>query len=150
MVINKIWQPISIIFILSLVIGCKGKDTSNILIENPWGRPSPKVASAGAFYMAIKNTGSQDDALISASSPSCAVMELHESYDKGNGVMGMREVDGGVINIPAKSQVELKMGGLHIMCIGMLDEFSEGSILSATLEFQLSGSKTIDIEIRNP
>ena len=34
------------------------------------------------------------------------------------GAMGMRPVPGGVIDIPAQSQVELKASGLHIMCLG--------------------------------
>jgi len=139
-----------LIIFLFFLSACQTINSPQITIENPWGRPSPKVATAGAFYMVIKNSGGQSDTLLSASSPSCGVVELHESYDKGDGVMGMREVEGGVITIPAKSEVQLKMGGLHIMCIDKLDDFQKGSILKLILKFEVSGSKSIDVEIREP
>ena len=78
------------------------------------------------------------------------MVELHESYDKGDGVMGMREIEGGAIDIPANNQVELKMGGLHIMCINKLDDFQTGTKLSLVLEFEISGSKIIEVEIKEP
>ena len=140
--------------ILALLVvslaACQSSSGPDISIEDAWGRPSPKVATAGAFYMTIKNSGGEADKLLSASSDSCGVVELHESYDMGDGVMGMRPVEGGYIEIPAKAQAELKMGGFHIMCIDKLDDFKEGAVLSLTLGFEKSGTKTVDIEIRQP
>ena len=52
--------------------------------------------------------------------------------------MGMRPVEGGSIEIPAGEKVELKIGGLHIMCIGKLVDFDSGVILPLTLEFEKS------------
>ncbi len=147
---TNIFLVISII-LMSVLVACQtGPGGSEIVIEDAWGRPSPKVAAAGAFYMVIKNTGGEADQLIGAFSPSCQTVELHESYDKGDGVMGMRPVEGGTIEIPAGGQVELKMGGLHIMCIDKIDDFNEGAILSLTLNFGKTGEKVIDIEIRQP
>jgi copper(I)-binding protein len=137
------------LLVLSLA-ACQSNSGPEISVEEVWGRPSPKVATAGAFYMTIKNTGGEADQLVSASSSSCGVVELHESYDKGDGVMGMRPVEGGFIEIPAGGQAELKMGGLHIMCIDKLDDFKEGTVLSVTLEFDKYGTKTVDVEIRQP
>ena len=137
------------LLVLSLA-ACQASSGPQISIEDAWGRPSPKVATAGAFYMTIKNSGGEADKLLSASSDSCGVVELHESYDMGDGVMGMRPVEGGFIEIPARGQAELKMGGLHIMCIEKLDDFREGAVLTLTLQFEKSGTKTVDIEIRQP
>jgi copper(I)-binding protein len=137
-------------FVVLCTIACSTTDAPKIAIDSPWGRPSPKVATAGAFYMVIKNTGSQADTLLSAKSTSCGTVELHESYDKGGGVMGMREVEGGVIEIPANSEVELKMGGLHIMCIDKLADFQKGAKLLVTLDFEVSGTKSVEVEIREP
>lgn len=141
-----------IAFTLTFVLAaCQaGSNGPDIVIEDPWGRPSPKVATAGAFYMVIKNNGGEADRLVGAISPSCQTVELHESYDKGDGVMGMRQVEGGAIEIPAGGQAELKMGGLHIMCIDKLDDFEEGATLSLALDFEKSGGKTIEIKIRQP
>ena len=142
---------LGIVALLVLILAaCQTSSGPEITVEGVWGRPSPKVATAGAIYMVIKNSGGVADKLLSASSKSCGTVELHESYDKGDGVMGMRVVLGGYIEIPAKSEVELKMGGLHIMCIEKLDDFEQGAVLSLTLEFEKSGTKTVDVEIRQP
>ena len=140
----------SLVLVIMALSACQSSSEPVITVDGVWGRPSPKVASAGAFYMVIKNAGGVADNLMAASSESCGTVELHESYDKGDGVMGMREVPGGMIEIPAKGEVQLKMGGLHIMCIDKLDDFEAGTKLSVTLEFEKSGTKTVEVEIRNP
>ena len=138
-----------LISLLLLLTACQKSNTPEISIQNPWGRPSPKVATAGAFYMIVKNSGAMADTLLSVSSPSCGVVELHESYMTEEGAMGMRPVEAG-IEVPAGGQAELKMGGLHIMCIDKLDDFEVGAVLPLTLTFEKSGDITIDIEIREP
>jgi copper(I)-binding protein len=141
---------VGIIALLVLSLAACQASGPEISIENAWGRPSPKVATAGAVYMTIKNTGGEADRLVSVESSSCGVVELHESYDKGDGVMGMRPVEGGYIEIPAKGEAALKMGGLHIMCIDKLDDFEEGAVLNFILNFEKSGPMSVDVEIRNP
>ena len=133
-----------------IIAGCSTTSGPDIRIENAWGRPSPKVATTGAFYMLIKNVGNEDDKLISGQSPACSVVELHESYMTEDGAMGMRPVEGGFIEVPAGGEAELKMGGLHIMCIEKLEDFTVGAVLPLTLNFKKSGEMTIDIEIREP
>jgi hypothetical protein len=146
---KKLFMSMFAVFSVFLA-ACQTTSGSDIVIEGVWGRPSPKVATAGAFYMVIKNNGSEADRLISADSDSCGTVELHESYDMGDGVMGMRPVEGGFIEIPAKGEVELKMGGLHIMCIEKLDDFDTGATLTLNLVFEKSGTKTVEVVIQNP
>ena len=132
-----------------LVTACGSKtDGPEIMVENAWGRPSPKIATAGAFYMLINNDGNEGDKLLSAESSACGVIELHESFQMEDGVMGMRPVEGGSIDIPAKGEIELKMGGLHIMCIDKIEDFVPGAILPVTLNFAITGKMDIDVEIR--
>jgi copper(I)-binding protein len=121
---------------------------SSIAIEGAWGRASPKVAMAGAFYMTIRNTGAQADRLVSATSGACGTVELHESYQTPEGAMGMRPVAGGFVEIPAGGMVELKVGGLHIMCIDKKVDFKAGVKIPLTLKFEKAGEKTLEIEIR--
>jgi copper(I)-binding protein len=143
------WSSALTLLIL-LIAGCSSTSGPDISIENAWGRPSPKVATVGAFYLLIKNDGNEEDKLITGQSPACGVVELHESYMTEDGAMGMRPVEGGFIEVPAGGEAELKMGGLHIMCIEKLEEFTVGAILPLTLIFEKSGEMTIDIEIREP
>ena len=133
-----------------IIVGCSATSGPDISIENAWGRPLPTVATAGAFYMLIKNVGKEDDKLIAGQSPACSVVEIHESYMTEDGAMGMRPVEGGFILVPAGGEAELKMGGLHIMCIEKLEDFTVGAVLPLTLKFDKSGEKTVEIEIREP
>ena len=147
----KIGLLVGSLMLLGLLLAsCASSSGPEITIDNAWGRPSPKVATAGAFYMLIKNSGGEADKLIAGESSACGVVELHESYKTEEGAMGMRPVEGGGIEVPAGGQAELKMGGLHIMCIDKLEDFTIGAVLPVTLSFEKSGDMTIDIEIREP
>jgi periplasmic copper chaperone A len=126
-----------------------------ITVYEAWGLPMPPVASMGAFYMVIRNTGNAGERLRSAHSPACSSIALHESYEKpggpiGVGAMGMRPVPGSVIDIPAQSQVELKASGFHLMCLGKRLEFDRGVRFPLTLHFETSGEVTVPVLIREP
>lgn len=140
----------TLLVLSSVLAACQSASKGpEIRIEGAWGRPSPKVATAGAFYMLIKNEGGEADVLVAGESSACGVVELHESYKTEEGAMGMRPVEGG-IEVPAGGEAELKMGGLHIMCIDKLEDFEVGAVLPVTLTFEKSGEMGIDIEIREP
>ncbi len=141
---------IGLALIFGLILAGCAASGPEISIEGAWGRPSPKVATAGAFYMVIKNNGGEADKLVAGASAACGTVELHESYMTEDGAMGMRPVEGGFIEIPAKGQAELKVGGVHIMCIDKLDDFEVGAILPLTLSFEKSGEMTLEVEIREP
>jgi len=120
---------------------------SPIAIESVWARSSPAAADTAAFYLIIRNSGAEEDALTGARSAACRAVELHESYQAGSGMMGMRPVSGGAIVLSARDKVELKPGGLHIMCIGKQVDFRAGVILSLTLQFQKAGDQIVEVEI---
>ena len=126
-----------------------------VTVHEAWAQPMPPVAPAGAFYMVIRNTDNDGDRLRGAHSPACTSIELHESYQKPGGAMGMgamsmRPVPGGVIDIPAQSQVELKASGFHLMCLGKRLAFDKGAQLPLTLHFETSGEVTVPVLIREP
>lgn len=55
---------------------------------------------------------------------------------KMNGaIMEMRELQGGIA-IPAKSTVELKPGGYHVMFMNVEKPFKEGETVKTTLVFE--------------
>ncbi len=125
-------------------------EDAGIEISDAWGRPSPSVATAGAFFMTITNNGAEDDALVAATSPACGTVELHESFMNEEGAMAMQPVPGGEITLPAGGSVVLEPGGLHVMCIDKLQDFTEGADLELTLRFQNADDTTFDVEIREP
>lgn len=100
--------------------------------------------------MTINNNGAADDALIGATSPACGTVELHESYMNEEGAMAMQPVPGGKITVPAGGSAVLEQGGLHVMCINKLEDFTEGAELELTLQFETAGNMTLDVEVREP
>ncbi len=98
--------------------------------------------------MLIKNAGSAPDKLISGSSPACGSIEVHEMVMKSDGTMGMNLLDKPV-EIPVGGQLELKSGGIHIMCIMKKDDqFKDGAKIDLTLKFEKSGEKKVTADIR--
>ncbi len=145
---TRLFPAIVAVAMVTTTVSCSG-DTG-LEISDAWGRPSPTVATTGAFFMTITNNGAEDDALINASSPACGTVELHESYMNDEGAMAMQPVAGGTIAIPAGGSAVLEQGGLHVMCIDKLEDFTEGGELELTLQFQNAGDITLDVEIREP
>ena len=123
-------------------------DGPQIQVENTWGRSLPKVVTAGEFYMVIRNQGSQPDKLVGGRSPACSTTELFEGYQTPLGTMGMRPVSAGFIEVPPMGLVELKAGGLHIMCMDKKQDFTSGIHFPLTLAFEKSGEITVQVSIR--
>ncbi|MBK8901347.1 MAG: copper chaperone PCu(A)C [Anaerolineaceae bacterium] len=145
---KKVLFLLAVLVVTAVACTASGGDREAITITDPWGRTSPKVAENGAFYMLITNNGDSDDALLSAASDACGTVELHEMYDMGEGVMGMRPVQGGSIPVPAGGSAELKVGGLHIMCLGKQVEFNVGTEIPLKLTFENAGEMDVTVEIR--
>jgi len=120
-----------------------------IAAESVWGRTSPSTANAGAFYVTIKNTGNAADKLIGAKSTACGTLELHEVVDKGGGKMEMQPIAGQMVEIPAGGTVELKPGGMHMMCMMKKADFALGAKLPLTLVFEKSGEMQLEAEIKD-
>ncbi len=137
------------LWLLGLAACARANKRSDIVIEQAWGRPSPQAAANGAFYMTIKNKGRQADRLLAAQSSACMSTELHQTAMNDQGVMEMRPLQDG-LEIPAGGQVELKVGGLHIMCMDKMAAFTPGATIPLTLQFEKAGEISIQVEIRQP
>lgn len=136
-----------IALLLIIASGCANQGP-NVAVKDLWARTSPSAAANAAVYMVVENDGNEPDRLIAADSPACGTTELHEMYAKDGGVMGMRPVEGGFIDVPAKSSVEFKPGGLHVMCIDRLQDFIAGTTVPLTLTFETSGARSYEVTIR--
>lgn len=140
---------LSLLLLLVLLMAGCGSPAGDLVISDVWGRTSPSAAENGAFYMTITNNLGEDEQLLGASSGACGMTELHEMYMKEQDVMGMRPVEGGVIPIPDGATVELKVGGLHVMCMGKTQDFNPGDEIPITLNFAVSGTREVVAEIRD-
>ena len=80
-----------------------------IKIEDAYARASSGMAKAGAAFMVIKNTGTEDDRLVAASSDVAKRVELHTHKIDANGVAKMMEIEEGFA-IPAGGEHALARG----------------------------------------
>jgi len=99
----------------------------------------------GAVYVTLSNTGSQADALISASTDAAGAAELHEVKHE-SGVMKMRPVKS--IPVPAGGKVELKPGGYHIMLLNLKHDLKPGEKIPVTLKFEHGAEVRVDADVR--
>ncbi|NVK35487.1 MAG: copper chaperone PCu(A)C [Rhodobacteraceae bacterium] len=117
----------------------------DLTLDHAWTRATPPNAMAGGGFVEITNNGSEDDRLVSASSPTAGRVELHEMAVK-EGVMVMREKEGGIL-VPAGETVALKPGGLHIMFMKLKGGFKQDTKVPVTLTFEKAGDVTIDLAV---
>lgn len=129
----------------ALLAACSGG--GGIEASGVWGRESPSTAQNGAFYLELRNDGG-DDALVAVQSAACSRVELHESSMDDHDVMSMEHVEGGRIPLPAGETVSLAPGGLHIMCVGVVEPFVSGERIPLVLQFEQHEPLEVEAEIR--
>ena len=137
---------VGILMVLALTAAGCGAE-ADIEVSDVWGRPSPAVATNGAFYMVITNNADTADHLVSAASAACGVAELHESM-MNDGVVSMSPVAAAGIEVPAGGQAMLEVGGLHVMCVDKQADFAARETFDLSLEFDNAGTILVEAEIR--
>lgn len=139
---------------LFLISGCEAEqprtdaemiDGDGIHIEGTWARPASEGRMSAAYFL-ITNYEEEPDTLLSVQSDVARLVEIHESYEREEGMMGMREIP--QLEIPARSTVRLEQGGLHIMLIQVTRTLADGDTFELTLNFAGHGEKTIEIPVR--
>lgn len=119
---------------------------AEIVIKDAYARSSGPMAKAGAAFMVIENTGAMDDRLIAARADVSKRVELHTHIDDGNGVMKMREVEGGFA-VPAGGNATLARGGDHVMFMGLTQAFEQDMVFPVTLVFEQAGEITVEVPV---
>jgi periplasmic copper chaperone A len=112
-------------------------------IGDPWARATPPTAPTGGGYLSVKNTGTEPDHLVSASSPAAGTVQVHEMKMDGN-VMRMRELES-PLEIKPGETVTLAPGGMHLMMMGLKEPLKQGERVPLTLVFEKAGK--IDVEM---
>jgi copper(I)-binding protein len=137
------------------LLSCRGEGdpgSSSIRIGEGWVRAMPLLEGAegvgtnSAAYLLLRNEGATGDRLLGAESPCASRVEIHESSMEGE-VMRMRKVD--ELEIPPRSEVELKPGGLHLMLLGLTGPLIEGEEVDLTLHFRGAGDRPLRLPVRS-
>ena len=122
------------ILIALLIIFTNPSD--KIKIIDPWMRVGAEGKATGLFFK-IENNSDKADTLYKTEFDLAGKVEIHETYDAGNDMMGMREVE--MIVIPAKSSFELKPGAHHVMLMKLKQDIKRGDEGEITLFFRQAG-----------
>jgi periplasmic copper chaperone A len=123
----------------------------NLQITHPYTVPSPFFGKTGAAYIrGIVNKGSTADALVSASTPAAASVEIHTMKMDGD-VMRMREVN--AIALPGNSETTLRhdergANGYHFMLIDLKDRLKVGDQFPLTLKFERAGTVEVTVVVQ--
>ena len=138
-------KTITQIFIACLMISNVAYADSLLKIENTWSPAAPPVAKVMAGYMTINNSGQDAVKITAAKSPLFKKVEIHLTEMK-DGMMRMIKQEN--LTIPAKSSVELKPGGLHMMLMGKLKPIKAGSSIPVTISFDNGESRNINLSVK--
>lgn len=116
-----------------------------LLIVDASSRETPLAGGTAPGFLTIRNSGSDDDRLLAASSPAVATVEIHE-MSMADGQMTMRALPEGLA-IPAGGEVQLAPGGLHLMLIGVREPLAAGQTLPVELRFEKAGAVTVSLAV---
>ena len=132
-------------FVLSIV-SIAAVFGADIEIEGAYARASiPNVPNSAAFFV-IKNNSDKDIAITSANSDIAEKNELH-THIKENQMLKMMKIE--KLVVPAKSSLELKSGGDHVMLMGLKKELKAGDEISLELSFSDGDKKSIKVPVKD-
>ena len=116
-----------------------------IEVQDAWARPGADGRMSAAYFL-ISNFNSEDDQLVSVETDVAQSAEVHESYEREEGMMSMREVPR--LDLPAQSTVRFELGGLHVMLMQLTRQLSVGDTFELTLTFEKNDPVTVEVPVR--
>ena len=117
-----------------------------LMVKDPYARSARPNAPTGAAFMMLQNHTDQDLKLIGVRSDVAKRVELHTHIDKGDGIMQMRQIEGGIA-IPAGESHMMKRGGDHVMLMGLNQSLVDGETITVIFEFENAKDMTVEIPI---
>lgn len=146
---------VTLLFITFIAFGCGGEtdqeqttdnfEGEGIEVQGAWARPASEGRMSAAYFL-ISNFNEEDDRLIGVESDVAQAVEIHESYEREEGMMGMRETP--EVDLPSQSTVKFEQGGLHIMLIQTTRTLADGDTFELTLNFENNESQTIEVPVQ--
>lgn len=161
--INKVWHVL--LLVVASLMGCARSSSPDIRVEDAWARPAAPMGDmessgsseggmehalvgTGAVFMLLANDGGGPDRLVGGATDVAEVVEIHETVVDDD-IMRMQMLPDG-LPVPARGDVLLKPGGYHLMLIGIKRELKPGDSFALNLEFEKSGTLTINPDVRGP
>jgi copper(I)-binding protein len=150
----------STLLVLALgLMACKGGEKASttatletdgvkavVKISDPWCRPTPNGAQAGACYLTVESNVANQ--LTGVATPLAATSMIHDMSMDG-GMMKMSEMVGGLA-LDANQKTTLAPGGKHIMLMGLTAPLTEGTSVPLTFTFSNTPAMTVQAAVRQP
>lgn len=134
-----------ILFLIIIATLANAQQESSIKITDPWIRPAAESSNTALFFI-VENKSNTPDTLIAAKSSLAQVIEVHETFKKGD-MMGMREVK--AVPIPPNSKVQFKPRDLHVMLIKLNKDMKVKDEGEVTLVFKNAGEIKVKAVVRD-
>lgn len=115
-----------------------------LTVSDSWMRQPIAGRDMSSAYVTIENSGTADDALISARSDMAARIEIHTTKME-NGIASMKKME--TAPVPMKQGLVMAPGGAHLMLFGLKKDFQAGEEIYMSLAFETSAPITIKIPI---
>ena len=100
-----------------------------LTVSGAWVREPVPGRPQAAAYGVIENPGTTDVQIVGASADVAGAVELHEMVRSGD-MMKMSPVKS--VTVPAKGNIELRPGGLHLMLFELKRPLKAGDAVSLT------------------
>ncbi|MGW1738596.1 copper chaperone PCu(A)C [Nocardia sp. NPDC001965] len=126
--------------------GAPATAADSVTITDQWAKAADGGMSAA--FGELRNSGTREVTVVSASSPVSAAVELHEVTTDGGGAKFMRPKAGGFV-VPAHGALELAPGGEHIMFIDLHGALRTGTEAPVTLTFSDGSTTTFTAPVRD-
>ncbi len=128
-------------FVATAILTACQSGPPQISIDGARAELSPAIIGEAMVTMNIKNEGGAD--VLTG-----VKIDIPGARALFHVMQGERMVSADRVKIPAKGNMELKMGGSHIMIQDMPKTIKEGSRFNVTLTFEKSGEKQIPLTLQ--
>ena len=116
---------------------------SRFAVSTPFVAAAP-AGGAGGVFLSV-TAGPEPDTLVGARADVAERVELHETYDAGDGLRGMREV--AAVPVAPGETVALAPGGAHVMLMNLARELAPGDTLDLELDFARAGAVPVRVPV---
>ncbi len=118
----------------------------SLAIVNPWASVGSEGGTAAGYFV-IENGDAKADTLLSASSPDMRRVEIHETFEREDGLSGMRSVE--QLPVGSGDRVRFQPGGLHLMLVELDRALATGDSVAVTLTFARQGDIALQFPVRD-
>lgn len=134
------------LMLVLLLISASGLQypVSGIKVESAYVRTAARGMTSAAYFE-IVNSSSMPDTLYDAKADFCKMAQLHESF-RESGMVGMKQVE--FVVVPAKSSVEFKPGGYHVMLMNLKKDLKIGLKVKLELIFRHAGAVKVHAVVK--